>query len=67
MARRTALGSVVSVVHDDKQAGDVEMSWISKGCKKSRTSFGQRFTKRKYRTTMLVSLKRSDKRLSFEP
>eukprot|EP00965_Chrysotila_dentata_P062986 2086629-Pleurochrysis_carterae.AAC.1 len=43
------------------------MSWISGGCKKSGTSFGQRLTRRKYRTAMLVSLERSGKRLLFEP
>eukprot|EP00965_Chrysotila_dentata_P038901 1292808-Pleurochrysis_carterae.AAC.1 len=48
-----ALGSVVVVVHDDEQADDVEMCWISGGCRKSGTSFGSRFTKRKYRTAML--------------
>eukprot|EP00965_Chrysotila_dentata_P042947 1426292-Pleurochrysis_carterae.AAC.1 len=49
-----ALGSVVKiVVYDDEQAGDVQMSWISGGYKKSGTSFGQRFTKRNYRTAML--------------
>eukprot|EP00965_Chrysotila_dentata_P129275 4273193-Pleurochrysis_carterae.AAC.1 len=43
------------------------MSWISGGCRKSGASFGQCFTKRKYRTAMLVSLERLGERLLFEP
>eukprot|EP00965_Chrysotila_dentata_P017651 586605-Pleurochrysis_carterae.AAC.1 len=64
-----ALGSVVVAVHDDEQIGNVEMSWISGDCKKLGTPFKQRFTKRNYRTAMLVSLERSDEspELSIEP
>eukprot|EP00965_Chrysotila_dentata_P167739 5539170-Pleurochrysis_carterae.AAC.1 len=60
------LGSVVAVVHNDKQARDVVMSWISGGCKQLRTSFGYRFLKRRYRTAMLASLDRSDVRVLLE-
>eukprot|EP00965_Chrysotila_dentata_P163913 5411624-Pleurochrysis_carterae.AAC.1 len=63
-----ALGSIVVVVHEnDEKVDNVEMSWISGGCKMSGTSFGPRFTKQDNRTKELVSLKRSNKGLLIEP
>eukprot|EP00965_Chrysotila_dentata_P112344 3713809-Pleurochrysis_carterae.AAC.2 len=38
-----AIGSVVVVVHDNEQADDVEMSWISGGCKNVRNFFWTAF------------------------
>eukprot|EP00965_Chrysotila_dentata_P089131 2943234-Pleurochrysis_carterae.AAC.1 len=45
----------------------IASAWKRRGCKKSGTSFEQRYTKRKYRTAMVVSLERSGKKLLVEP